>query len=752
MPDLWLDVDTALSEVPVNIMPLLDDTDFKTREESVAYDAAGLELIWHFTTTGGATTATVVTPTTGGDYDWAHQDGGMYTIEIPAAGGASINNDTEGFGWFTGVATGVLPWRGPVIGFRAAGLNNVLIDSAYSATRGLAGTALPDAAADAAGGLPISDGGGLDLDTQIGTDIDAILTDTGEIGAAGAGLTEAGGTGDHLTAVPWNANWDTEVQSEVQDAIEANDLDHLIEVSAGAEEPTDGSYLDQVMHSGAGQTFDPTTDSLEALRDHIGDGTNLTEAGGDGDHLTEAGGDGDHLTEAGGTGDQLTAIPWPAAWDAEVQSEVQDAIEANKLDHLVAVADSDDPADNSIVAKLAASDGDWSGFSAATDALEAIRDRGDAAWITGGGAGITDILNVQPLIPLSIDLANTVTYRIGLLLFNALDDLPSTGEIDPGTIDIDRKAIGATSWTSIVSGAAMSEAAGLVYYDEVFDTGTGYAEGDSIRITIKGQKITVAANDYELSDATGRIFYTSIRQTMRGTDSAALEANVQTHAEAALVAHALDHLIQVSAGALKPTVGSFWDQLTNKDGGQTFAQASDSLEAIRDTAPLGTAMRGTDNAALAATALSTAVWTAARAGYLDELGAANVPADVDTLLTRLNAARAAYLDELAAGNLPADVAAVDAAIAALNDPTAAAIIQAWAEALPSDYEGSATFGSVAWILALLSGTHRITVTDDGDGTATLRLYESDGVSQWGGDAGVTTAAGPDAITGVEDTI
>jgi len=39
-------------------------------------------------------------------------------------------------------------------------------------------TALPDAAADAAGGLPISDAGGLDLDTQIGTDIDAILVDT----------------------------------------------------------------------------------------------------------------------------------------------------------------------------------------------------------------------------------------------------------------------------------------------------------------------------------------------------------------------------------------------------------------------------------------------------------------------------------------------------------------------------------------------------------------------------------------------
>ncbi len=129
MPDLWIDVDSALSEVPVNVLPLIDDTDFTTREESVAYNASGLELIWHFMTTAGSTSATVVTPTTGGDYDWTHQDGGLYTIEIPASGGASINNDTEGVGWFSGVADGVLPWRGPLIGFRAAGVNDSLIDA-----------------------------------------------------------------------------------------------------------------------------------------------------------------------------------------------------------------------------------------------------------------------------------------------------------------------------------------------------------------------------------------------------------------------------------------------------------------------------------------------------------------------------------------------------------------------------------------------------------------------------------------------
>lgn len=135
MPDIWMDVDTALSEVPVNIFPLTDDTDFKSIEGAVAYNAAGMTLRWHFVTCAGAYSVTSVTPTTGGNYDWTDQgDSGIYTIEIPASGGASINNDTEGFGWFTGVATGILPWRGPVIGFRRAALNDLFIEGGTAST------------------------------------------------------------------------------------------------------------------------------------------------------------------------------------------------------------------------------------------------------------------------------------------------------------------------------------------------------------------------------------------------------------------------------------------------------------------------------------------------------------------------------------------------------------------------------------------------------------------------------------------
>jgi hypothetical protein len=75
---------------------------------------------------------------------------------------------------------------------------------------------------------------------------------------------------------------------------------------------------------------------------------------------------------------------------AEVNAEVDAAIETYKLDHLVAVADSDDPVNNSIIAKLASSDGDWSAFVGSTDSLQAVRDHGDAAWITATSVTVSD--------------------------------------------------------------------------------------------------------------------------------------------------------------------------------------------------------------------------------------------------------------------------------------------------------------------------------------------------------------------------
>jgi len=110
--------------------------------------------------------------------------------------------------------------------------------------------------------------------------------------------------------------------------------------------------------------------------------------------------------------------------------------------------------------------------------------------------------------------------------------------------------------------------------------------------------------------------------------NAAWDAEVQSEADDALVAQRLDELLNADSdidGLAPPTVGSVFHELLTKAAASfTYDQATDSLEAIRDTAPLGTAMRGTDSAALAS------VCTEAR---LAELDAANLPTDVANVKT-----------------------------------------------------------------------------------------------------------------------
>ena len=264
-----------------------------------------------------------------------------------------------------------------------------------------------------------------DLATVDGN-VDAILLDTAEIGAAGAGLT----------AVPWNASWDAEVQSEVTDALNAYDpptraelssdiaglndlsaaqvnaevdtaladihLDHLLATDYDPASPpgTATALFNEIIEndggvsrftanalenaSGSGATVaqiqaglgvhettiatlasqtsftltagsadddayngfgcyvvDQSTSTQIALGtvdDYTGSTRTVTLAADPG-IFTMATGDTVIMLPADldSDGSGLTAIPWNSSWDAEVQSEVQDAIEANHLDHLLAV-------------------------------------------------------------------------------------------------------------------------------------------------------------------------------------------------------------------------------------------------------------------------------------------------------------------------------------------------------------------------------------------------------------------------------
>ena len=94
-----------------------------------------------------------------------------------------------------------------------------------------------------------------DLDAQL----DAIVEDTGEIGTAGAGLTDLGGMSTGMKS---------EVESEANDALVAQKLDHLV-AAADGDDPVNGSIMAHLVSATEDwSTFVPSTDSLQAIRDH----------------------------------------------------------------------------------------------------------------------------------------------------------------------------------------------------------------------------------------------------------------------------------------------------------------------------------------------------------------------------------------------------------------------------------------------------------------------------------------------------
>lgn len=129
-----------------------------------------------------------------------HVESGYYSAVLDAT-----DTDTLGSGLIKVVVAGAL-----VVQVRFAVLPAQVFDSLILGSD-LLDVTISAAEVRAAVGLASAN-----LDTQlstIDTVVDSILVDTAVIGAAGAGLT----------AIPWNAAWDAEVQSEVTDALNAYD-------------------------------------------------------------------------------------------------------------------------------------------------------------------------------------------------------------------------------------------------------------------------------------------------------------------------------------------------------------------------------------------------------------------------------------------------------------------------------------------------------------------------------------------------
>lgn len=173
---------------------------------------------------------------------------GNVTISLRRwSGGLTINNISSGdVVSIDAVSGGTITLNGADGNVQVRGMVNVVDNRTGTPTLGT--TNNMDARFDA-------------LDTAVATvGVDVVDLKT-QIGTAGAGLT----------AVPWNAAWDAEVESEVNDALVVQRLDELVNADSdidGAAPPTVGSVVHELMSKTAGSfTYDQTTDSLEAIRD-----------------------------------------------------------------------------------------------------------------------------------------------------------------------------------------------------------------------------------------------------------------------------------------------------------------------------------------------------------------------------------------------------------------------------------------------------------------------------------------------------
>ena len=532
MPDLWVDVDAAVI-VPVNVLPLLDDTDFKSIETAVVYNSAGLALTWNFVTAAGVVTGTAVTPTTGGVYDWSEPiaDKGMYAIEIPASGGASINNDTEGVGWFTGVATGVLPWRGPTIGFRRAALNDLFVDGGTASTNledffdgtGYAGgtiklavnlaqilgtaltetagqlaaafkkffdkaaptgtiNSLPDAVAGAASGIAIvgSDvGAATSVTGAVGSVTGSVGSVTGAVGSVtGAVGSVTGAVGSVTAGVTVTTNNDKTGYGLSSAAVQAI-WDALTSALV-----TVGSIGKKLADWVIGTT--QTGDSFARLGAPAGASVSAD--------IAEIEAQVDDIVVAGAG---LTAIPWNAAWDAEVQSEVDDALVVQRLDELLN-ADSDidgvaPPAVGSVVHELLTKTAGSFTYDQTTDSLEAIRDTAPLGTAMRGtdNAALASVCTEARLAEL--DAANLPTDVVGVKTDTAAI-LVDTGTTLDGRIPAALSGAGNMKADALAVDGSTTAATNLKQSATVIYVGS--VTGAATTTTLIDSALTQAATDF----------------------------------------------------------------------------------------------------------------------------------------------------------------------------------------------------------------------------------------------------------------
>jgi hypothetical protein len=278
-------------------------------------------------------------------------------------------------------------------------------------------------------------------------------------------------TGNHLLAIDLSDNthagfyadgstYQVRMEGTTVDAATVNSWIGSFSIGRMLRPTTAGRKLDVTANGEAGLDFDNTVGTLAAAQFAADFITGAKIAAG-----------------AIAKGDQLTGLNDLSA--AQVNTEVDNAIVTYGLDHLVAASVAGaDITDNSIIAKLVSKEAtaDWDDFVNTTDSLQAIRDRGDAEWVTATGFALANVLGALN------DGAAADEVTTGDTVMQYVKQLINILVGAPGVVTL--KAAAAPA-----SGVSLSEMIRAIYDDTavIGAAGVGLTDLGGMSTTMKGQ-------------------------------------------------------------------------------------------------------------------------------------------------------------------------------------------------------------------------------------------------------------------------
>ena len=183
---------------------------------------------------------------------------------------------------------------------------------------------------------------------------------------------------------------------------------------------------------------------------------------------------------------------------ADVNAEVDTALSDIKLDHLAAVADADDVADSSIIAKLASRTSDWSTFVANTDSMEGLRGELDSV---GGSVDsiyddLGDVKTFTDQLPANTSLVLSTIDTVVDAVKVVTDRLATSIELDGAVYRFTANAL---------ERAPTELGNGPTSYTLTVDDGTDPLDGVFVRVTTDVAGAVTAASG--TTDASGEVTF-----------------------------------------------------------------------------------------------------------------------------------------------------------------------------------------------------------------------------------------------------